>query len=597
VTDVALRFGAKDDGLTAQFRKVDQQLDAFKANASSVAGSIGSVFKSVAALAAVAGIAKLANDALEFADAQKKMQAQTGLNVQATQRLAFIAGQTSVEVGSLTSGVLKLQRVLGGFEEGSEKSADALKRLGLANADFLNRNPEEQFNAVAKAVSGLATQNEKVLATTELFGKSGAELLPVLQAIGNESNQLEAHFDAIGGPVGQAAIDAVDALGDEFSSTALAAKSLTTEILAIIAPSVTAGLKGVTLLLAATRHAVTGGSNEQVNLDNRINQLQFLINNPGARTEFAENEAKATQKLRIELEELLLKQEELFGTGRGGLLNPKIQQFPVNLPNPLAGGDLQFQESDEDRAKRLKEEEQQRNDRINFAANVHQIEEDAAFRSSLKLAEIDQKRLDDEIARTTEAEGRKLQIVSDMQAFLTNVRKTFGLQEIKFEEIKDQSIIEIASQMFGVLARENSKLAKVQQGIALAQTIWSTATGIMKAFETLPWPANLAAAAKVALTGAIQVAKIKSTNYSAGSVSGSAASLSGGSSVGSGPGSSVPQVPAATAPQGSTQVYVSGFISRDIIDYMVQGLREGFNRDVVVIPQNSLQAEIIRSGA
>jgi hypothetical protein len=273
--------------------------------------------------------------------------------------------------------------------------------------------------------------------------------------------------------------------------TALAAKSLTTELLAIISPPVTAGLKGVALLLAATRHAVTGGSNEQVNLDNRIKQLQFLINNPGARTEFVENEAKATQKLRIELEELLLKQEELFGTGRGGLLNPKIQQFPVNLPNPLAGGDLQFQESDEDRAKRLKEEEQQRNDRINFAANVHQIEEDMAFRSSLKLAEIDQKRLDDEIKRVRPTPRAKAEDRLRHAGFLTDVRKTFGLQEIKFEEIKDQSIIEIASECSARWHARTYKLAKVQQGIALAQTIWSTATGIMKAFETLPWPANL----------------------------------------------------------------------------------------------------------
>jgi hypothetical protein len=597
VSDVALRFGAKDDGLTAQFRKVDQQLDRFKANATGVASSIGTVFKSIAGLAVVAGLAKAAGEALEFADAQKKMQAQTGLSVETTQKLAFIAGQTSVEVGSLTSGVLKLQRVLGGFEEGSDKSAAALKRLNLANAEFTNRNPEEQFNAVAKAVSGLATQNEKVLAVTELFGKAGAELLPVLDAIGTQSAELEAQFDAIGGPVGQGAIDAVDNLGDQFATTALAAKSLTTEILAIIAPPVVAGLKGVALLLAATRHAITGGSNEQVNLDNRINELSAFIKDPLEQHKFDQGRHAAVRKAIAELEELRQKQEELSGTGLGGLLNPKIQQFPVNLPNPLAGGDLQFQETDEDRAKRLKEEEQQRNDRINFAATVHQIEEDMAFRSSLKLADIDQKRLDDDIKRTTEAEGRKLKIVSDMQGFLSDVRRTFGLQEIKFEEIKDQSILEIASGMFGALARENTKLAKIQQGIALAQTIWSTATGIMKAFETLPWPANLAAAAKVALTGAIQVAKIKSTNYNAGSVSGTAASLSGGSTVGTSSNSGNPDTPDSSSARGSTNVYISGFITKDIVDYIMEGIRENFDRDVVLIPQNSRQAEIIRGNA
>jgi hypothetical protein len=281
----------------------------------------------------------------------------------------------------------------------------------------------------------------------------------VLDAIGKQSAELEARFDAIGGPVGQGAIDAVDNLGDEFSTTALAAKSLTTELLAIISPPVTAGLKGLALLLAATRHAITGGSNEQVNLDNRIKQLQFLINNPGARTEFVENEAKATQKLRIELEELLLKQEELSGTGRGGLLNPKMQQFPVNLPNPLAGGDLQFQESDEDRAKRLKEEEQQRNDRINFAANVHQIEEDMAFRSSLKLAEIDQKRLDDESASARRTRPGDSCRSSDGPAGVPG-RRAADLRACRRSSSKRSRTSRSSrspSGMFGMLARENSE--------------------------------------------------------------------------------------------------------------------------------------------
>jgi hypothetical protein len=55
------------------------------------------------------------------------------------------------------------------------------------------------------------------------------------------------------------------------------------------------------------------------------------------------------------------------------------------------------------------------------------------------------------------------------------------------------------------------------------------------------------------------------------------------------------RIPAATPRQGS-RTSTSGLHHRDIIDYIVQGIAEGFDRDVV-IPQNSLQAEIIRGAA
>lgn len=590
MSDVALRFGAKDDGLNAQFRKVNSDLDKFSSHAKSVGSAISSSFKAIAGIAAAVGVAKLASESLEFADAQKKMSVQTGLTVEATQRLSYIAGQTSVEVGTLTNGVLKLQRVLGGFEEGSEKSADALNRLGLANSAFRSMRPEDQFDAVARAVSGLTTQNEKVVAVTELFGKSGAELIPVLDAMGKESADYQARLDAIGGPVGKKAIDQVDDLGDAFSTTGLAAKSLTTELLAMVAPPVIWGLEQIQKVLGGIRVLAGGGSNESANLDRQIEQLEKSMKLElsqtvwlGAHADRMREQIRARYKPLIE--EVKRQQRELL----------QLEEYsPTVAPKIAAPGSASYEETDDQRDKRLKEESEARAQRLKHIATLHLIEQEMAVRNSVELTKIDQARLDELVARETDATIRRTRIQSDAQIFLADVRKTFGLQEIKFEEIKDQSIIEIASNMFSVLARENTKLAKIQQGIALAQTIWSTASAIMKAFETLPWPANLQAAAKVAITGAIQVAKIKSTNYSAGSVSGSAATLSGGSSVGAARDTSTQDVPDVTGAQGATTVYMSGMITRDIVDYMIEGLREGFDRDVILIPSGSLQAQVIR---
>lgn len=591
MSDVALRFGAVDDGLNAQFSKVNKQLDQFKASANEVAGSIGSTFKAVGVIAAAAGFGKLISEGLELADVTKKIHDQTGFTTDSVQRLSFISGQASVDVGSLTGGVLKLQRVMGGFEEGSEKSADALERLGLANANFRNQSPEQQFETVARAVSGLADQNQRVLATTELFGKSGAELLPVLTAVGEESAKLDERFAAIGGPVGQGAIEVVDELGDTLSESGLAAKSLATELLAIGAPPVIATLKGVNTLVGSLRFAISGPSDEQGKLQARIENLQFELD---LQHSLEVSDKARVKSLGLQLEEAKALQATMFGFA-GGVPALQLAAFPTTLSDPLAGGGPAFQETDEAKKAREKEESDLRRDRLGHLAEVHQLEQDMEFKQSLVLHEINAARFEKDLASETDRVSRSLRIQTDAQSFLASVRQTFGLQEIKFEEIKSQSVLQIATTMFGSLAAQNSKLARIQQGIALAQTIWSTGAGIMKAFETLPWPASLAAAAKVAITGAIQVAKIKSTNYSAGSVSGTAPTLAGGgTAVGAAQDSQTPDVNDLPGASGATTVYISGFITQDVIDQMLSGLRDGFDRDVVLIPSNSLQAQVLR---
>jgi hypothetical protein len=594
MSDVALRFGAKDDGLDAKFRKVDDQLEKFKSHASNISGSISGVFKAIKTIGAVVAIGKLASEALEFADALKKVQAQTGFSTDAIQRLQFMAGQSSVDVGNLTNGVLKLQRAMGGFEEGSEQASKALDRLGLANAAFQNKNPEQQFIAVAEALAGIADQNQKVIAGTELFGKGFSELQPVLEAIGKDSAELEARFDAIGGPVGQQAIDAVDNLGDELATAGLAAKSLVTELLAMIAPPVIAGLHGLQTVVAATRLAIKGGEgdNELVNLDNRIRELQAFIAKP---TGFFTDRGyiKALREAHRELDALVLKQQVLLGVGQGGLLNPAVQNFPVNIPLPDTVG---FEETDADRQKREKDESDRRLQRIQQIATMHQIEEDMAFKSSERLAQIDQAALDAEIERLTIATGEKLHIRTTLEEASAILREQFGLQEIKLEELKNQSILELGIGLLDALAVGNKKFAKIQQGLAIAEIIWSTATGIMKAFETLPWPASLVAAGQVALVGAIQYQKVKSTNYIPGSISGTPSSLGGGSGAAANTPAPARQDQDSSQVQSATTVYISGYITKDVIDQLLAGLRDGFDRNVILIPQNSLQAQVIRNG-
>lgn len=613
MTDVTLRFGARDDGtVSPQFRKMSAGLRDLNTQADAIskgfkqafsAGAIGLV--AGAATSAAAAIGAVVHESIQLADALKKMQDQTGFTVATLQKLQFYASQTGTDVGSLSTGVLKLQKTLGGFEEGSDKAAQTLERLGLANERFRNSNPEEQFQQVAIAISGIADQNERVLRTSELFSKSGGELLPTLLALGRESAQLDEAFTRIGGPIGQDVIDKVDKMGDSMASTAIAAKGLATEVLSIFEPTTTASETGLQTLIGALRFRVEefrrdlakvqgneipfkNEVDQATQLSFQIDKLTEKLSNPQNFLGLFDTQDSFRAKLRAanaELAELQRRYDVLIGNGP----LPKFIKPDVNVPQPA---DVQFEETDDARRERERREKERYDNQVRLIHEAQINERDMLVEHNELKLKINEEELLKEAAAYSKHLDQKIRVASDAEATMQNIREFFGMQEIQLKELNAQTIAAISLETLGVIALHNSKAAKILKAIALAQAIWDTAAGITRALRDYAWPYNIGVAALVALQGYTQIAKIKSTNFGG---SGSAPSVSGGGSV------SVPdnlgnslQETEPTTGRGATTVYMSGFINQEMMDYMVAGLRENFSRDVVIIPTNSLQANIIR---
>lgn len=96
-------------------------------------------------------------------------------------RAADLSGVSSDE---LSVAMKKLNKTIGDAQGGSKSAAEALGALGLT-ADKLAQMPMDQrFNAIAMAVSGMATQTERAAAVQDVMGKSAQALLPMLQDSG-----------------------------------------------------------------------------------------------------------------------------------------------------------------------------------------------------------------------------------------------------------------------------------------------------------------------------------------------------------------------------------------------------------------------------
>ena len=168
--------------------------------ASSLAGAFGVTL-------GVGAVVKFGQVLLDDADALVKLADKTGMSTDAVQRLKYIAEQSGNTLDQVTSAVSMFQKRLG---EGDDSAVGALKSLGLELDQFQALDPEQQFMALAREVAKIEDPTLRAAKATELFGRSGTEVLPSLIAKVDEL--------ANKAPVmSEKAVQAFDAIGDGLS--------------------------------------------------------------------------------------------------------------------------------------------------------------------------------------------------------------------------------------------------------------------------------------------------------------------------------------------------------------------------------------------
>lgn len=139
----------------------------------------------VGSIAAIAAFDQLIKKAGDFQDQAEK----TGDTAENFATLALAAGTTATAMDTIGAASVKLTKGLVGVDDETKGAGAAIAALGLDIEAFKNLKPADQFDAVAKALAGFAEGSEKTAVAVALFGKSGADLLPFLKELGQESGR------------------------------------------------------------------------------------------------------------------------------------------------------------------------------------------------------------------------------------------------------------------------------------------------------------------------------------------------------------------------------------------------------------------------
>ncbi len=130
-----------------------------------------------AAVAAVGyAFAKTLTETLDYVEGLEKANKQTGISIDFWQKLIKTGAEMNTSFDEIRSAVERMERAI----EGDGK---ALAKFGIDVAAFKGLSPDEAFRAMAVQIMAIQNPTERAAAAMAVFGKSGAEIIPMLDAI------------------------------------------------------------------------------------------------------------------------------------------------------------------------------------------------------------------------------------------------------------------------------------------------------------------------------------------------------------------------------------------------------------------------------
>ena len=169
------RLGNSLQGLQGQAKNAALGFNTMK-------GAVGGFAAAIAGSAIVGGLAAIVKKSVDAGDELFNLQAKTG--VAATQLIGIgnAAKLADVDVGTLGKGLNKLNINLVKAAEGNDKLASNFKRLGVDVKDASGKvvPADKALKQIADRFADMPDGAEKAAAAVALFGKSGADLIPLL---------------------------------------------------------------------------------------------------------------------------------------------------------------------------------------------------------------------------------------------------------------------------------------------------------------------------------------------------------------------------------------------------------------------------------
>jgi TP901 family phage tail tape measure protein len=239
---------ASVEGLERGLNKLDKQATGLQGNFGrlrGIAGGLGSALGSVVPAIGIAGLAAFGKRSVDAADNLNDLSQRTGVAVETLDKFGKAANDSGSSLDEIAKAMGKLAK---GIVDPASKASEALKSIGVSSTDAQGkiRGVDAIMLDLADKFSKMPDGVQKTALAMEIFGKSGANIIPMLNEGKDALNEYSATIDG-----------KMAAAADKFNDSI---NKVTSSISGPFNQAVTALLPTITKLAEGIAAAATGFS-------------------------------------------------------------------------------------------------------------------------------------------------------------------------------------------------------------------------------------------------------------------------------------------------------------------------------------------------
>ena len=238
---LVIRIGADISKAEKGIADVKKSMDDAAKHSDSFGSKLAGAFKvaatgaaalGAAVVAAGATIMKLATNAADTADRIDKMSQKIGISRQSFQELDYVMSQSGASIESMQIGMKSLRSNMSAATKGGKEQAATFKRLGVSikDANGKMRSQEDVMFDTLVALQNVDDETERATLATELFGKAGLELMPMLNDTSVSIDDMRKRAHELGLVMDDDAVDAGVKLGDTLDDVKKSFSAIVTKI-------------------------------------------------------------------------------------------------------------------------------------------------------------------------------------------------------------------------------------------------------------------------------------------------------------------------------------------------------------------------------
>ena len=159
----------------ATMRDIARNAEAMEKRFDSLVGGAKKFGAAFAAAFSVDRVVGALKETLDQMDEIGKRSQRLGIGTEALSAFTHQAKLADVSVEQLDVAMVKMNKALADMDDASAESTKALKSLGVTATD-----PQKAFEQIAEAFAHMDDGAKKTAAAVQLFGKAGAQLIPML---------------------------------------------------------------------------------------------------------------------------------------------------------------------------------------------------------------------------------------------------------------------------------------------------------------------------------------------------------------------------------------------------------------------------------